>query len=71
MVHQLAEDMISVRIYLDNVVNFSKNSGEHVEHIKLVAKLVALLEFKPKISKCEFPTDDVSTLGHVVSKRGV
>lgn len=69
--NQLVGYMLFVKVYLDDVLIFSRKVEEHVEHIRQVVELVASHGLKLKISKYEFAKKSVSLLGHVVSTHGV
>lgn len=70
MMDQLMGDIPFVKVYLDDVVIFSKTMAEHIEHLRLVIGLVSQHGLKIKISKCEFAKETVSLPGHIVGKEG-
>ena len=71
LVNDVLRDMINnfVVVYLDDILIFSRNREEHIEHVRRV--LTRLLENRlfVKAEKCEFHTQSVEFLGHVI-KRG-
>lgn len=57
--------------YMDDIIIFSKNYNEHVEHIESVFRALALENIKLKLSKCQFAQTHVNYLGHRISKNGI
>ena len=58
-------------IYLDDVIVFSKTLEEHVFRSRAVFEKLKQVGLKLKPSKCEFFRQDLTYLGHVVSKDGM
>ena len=58
-------------IHLDDVIIFSKTPDEHIERLRGVLQKLGNAGLKLKPSKCEFLKDQISYLGHIVSKNGV
>jgi hypothetical protein len=60
-----------VLIFMDDILIFSKSLEDHLEHLKLVFQ--TLLEHKLciKFSKCTFAQQQITYLGHIISKEGV
>ena len=58
-------------IYLDDIIVFSKTLQEHVTRLRAVFKKLKRAELKLKPSKCEFFKQELTYLGHVVSKNGI
>lgn len=54
MMDQLLDGLSFVRVYLDDVVVFSKNIDENYEHLKIVLEPVASSNLNLNISKCFF-----------------
>ena len=57
-------------IYLDDIV-FSKTLEEHLTRLRAVFEKLKKAELKLKPSKCEFFKQELTYLGHVVSKNGI
>ena len=60
-----------VVVFIDDILVYSKSMEEHVYHLRTV--LQTLKENQPyaKFSKCDFQTESVSFLGHVVTNDGI
>ena len=56
-------------IYLDDVTVFSKTLEEHIVRLRAVFKKLKQAGLKLKPSKCEFFRQELTYLGHVVSKK--
>ena len=70
---QRAVDMIlgryrwkSCLVYLDDIIVFSKTKEDHVQHVKEVLSTLKEVDFSLKLKKCEFFTQTVDYLGHVI-----
>src|SRR3954469_20000259 len=60
-----------VVVYLDDILIYSKNDEEHVEHLRLILTKLREHKLYAKYSKCEFWLPGVTDLGHVISKDGI
>ena len=60
-----------VVVYLDDILIYSKNEEEHVEHLRLVLMKLREHHLYAKFSKCEFWLPEVTYLGHVISAKGI
>lgn len=58
-------------IYLDDLLVFSKNLEEHLEHLDFVFTTISKHGLKLKPSKCHLFREEVPYLGHVISADGV
>ena len=58
-------------IYLDDIIVFSKTLEEHLTRLWAVFEKLNKAELKLKPSKCEFFKQELTYLGHVISKNGV
>ena len=58
-------------IYLDDVIVFSKTPEEHVVRLRVVFKMLKQTGLKLKPSKCEYLWQELTYLGHVISKDGI
>lgn len=57
--------------YLDDILIYSKNEADHLEHLKLVFERLRIHKLYAKMSKCAFLQKEVDFLGFVVSDQGV
>ena len=60
-----------VIVFIDDILVYSKSKKENEEHLRMVLEMLREKKLYAKFSKCEFWLDEVSFLGHVVSKDGV
>ena len=58
-------------IYLDDVIVFSKTLGEHLLRLRAVFEKLKKAELKFKPSKCKFFKQELTYLGHIVSRSGI
>ena len=58
-------------IYLDDIIVFSKTPEEHLTRLWVVFKNLKKVKLKLKPSKCEFFKQELTNLGHVISKNGI
>ena len=57
---------VFVMIYLDNILIFSENSDEHVEHVRKVLETYQKYSLSLKLSKYEFEVIKTEFLKHVI-----
>jgi hypothetical protein len=62
---------ISVIVYLDDILIYSKTRRDHVEHIKQVLERLRKHRLWAKAEKCRFFQSSVDFLGYIVSQDGV
>ncbi|GJX01160.1 putative reverse transcriptase domain-containing protein [Tanacetum coccineum] len=60
-----------VIVFIDDILIYSRNKGEHEEHLKLILELLKKEELYAKFSKCEFWIPKVQFLGHVIDSKGI
>ncbi|KAE8654205.1 hypothetical protein F3Y22_tig00117056pilonHSYRG01112 [Hibiscus syriacus] len=53
-------------VYLDDIVVYSNSIGEHVDHLRIVFKILRENELYVKKEKCTFATEEVHFLGYVI-----
>ena len=58
-------------IYMDDVLVFSRNAQEHLEHLRRALELLREKQWYVKAQKCSFFMQTISFLGYRVSATGV
>ncbi|KAE8729756.1 cytochrome P450 78A7-like [Hibiscus syriacus] len=53
-------------VYLDDIVVYSNSMEEHIDHLRIVFKILRENELYVKKKKCTFATEEVHFLGHVI-----
>lgn len=61
----------SLFLYLDDIVVFSSSVSEHHQCLGVVLSWLQSEGLKVNLEKCAFFQQEVSYLGHVISKEGV
>ena len=57
--------------YLDNIIIFSKNESQHLEHLETVFSCLREAGLKMKQSKCDFFKSEIHYLGHLMFPEGI
>jgi transposase InsO family protein len=57
--------------YLDDILIYSRNRTEHLEHVRTVLKLLRKAGLYAKIEKCEFFVEETTFLGIIVGANGL
>ena len=57
--------------YLDDIIIFSSNELEHLEHLEEVFRRLREADLKMKCSKCDFFKSKIHYLGHLISAEGI
>ena len=60
-----------VEVFIDDILVYSKSMEEHVYHLRTVLQTLREHQLYAKFSKCDFWTESVAFLGHVVTKDGI
>ncbi len=60
-----------VLVYLDDVLIFSRDPEEHIEHLRQVMSLLRQHKLYAKLSKCDFNKPELKFLGHVIGREGI
>ncbi|GJP51198.1 hypothetical protein CLOM_g10360 [Closterium sp. NIES-68] len=69
ILHPLLDECVVV--YLDDILIYSRNMQQHVEHLRRVFEILRRERFYVKLSKSDFALKKVQFLGHIVSAQGV
>ena len=57
--------------YLDNIIIFSQDELQHLEHLEIVFSRLWEAGLKMKRSKCDFFKSEIHYLGHLISPEGI
>ena len=60
-----------VMTYLDNIIIFSENESQHLEHLETVFSHLREAGLEMKWSKCDFFKSEIHYLGHLISPEGI
>ena len=60
-----------VIVFIDDILTYSKNEEEHVEHLAKILRFLRENQLYAKLSKCSFFQTRVHYLGHAVSEEGI
>jgi len=63
--------ILVVVVFKDDILIYSKTREEHIDHLRVVLKILREHQLYGKLSKCEFWLDEVQFLGHVISAKGI
>ena len=62
---------IFVLAYLDNIVIFSKQYKDHIEHVQMILQKLQKFKLYIKLFKCVFNAAEINYLGFVVNWTGI
>ena len=57
--------------YLDDIIIFSQDELQHLEHLEIVFSHLREAGLKMKCSKCDFFKNEIHYLGHLISPEGI
>ncbi|CAB5212107.1 unnamed protein product [Rhizophagus irregularis] len=60
-----------VTVYLDDIMIYSRNFEEHLEHVNKVLNKLRKSNMIAKLKKCQFGLRNINFLGHIVGKDGL
>ena len=60
-----------VVVFIDDILVYSKDRENHDTHLRVVLETLRKQQLYAKLSKCEYWLNEVSFLGHIVSKEGI
>jgi len=58
-------------VYIDDIVVYSKNIKEHIQHLKKVFNIFTKYNLSINLQKCQFFKKEVEVLGHVLTPDGL
>ena len=58
-------------MYLDDIIIFSQDELQHLEHLEIVFSCLREAGLKMKCSKCDFFKSEIHYLGHLISPEGI
>ena len=58
-------------MYLDDIIIFSQDESQHLEHLEIVFSHLREAGLKMKRSKCDFFKSEIHYLGHLISPEGI
>ena len=64
---QIVRDLPFCKCYIDNIVIWSRNMGEHMHHLKQVSARLRTAGLKVHTGKCVFAAESIDFLGHRIS----
>ena len=56
-------------MYLDNIIIFSQDELQHLEHLEIVFSCLREAGLKMKCSKCDFLKSEIHYLGHLIYQK--
>ena len=56
--------------YLDDIIIFSSNEKEHLQHIEEIFRRLECFGLKMKREKCDFFKKHIQCLGHLIAEEG-
>ena len=62
---------IFIIAYLNDILIFSKEYDEHIEHVRKVLKKIENAKLQLKLKKCEFHVQETEFLGHWITTNGI
>ena len=71
LMNKVLEGLSYAMTYLDDIIIFSKNELEHLEHLEEVFHQLRMAGLKMKHSKCDFFESEIHYLGHLISADGI
>jgi hypothetical protein len=60
-----------VLVFFDDILVISPSWESHLQHLRQVLELLAVDQWKIKMSKCSFARNTIAYLGHIISSQGV
>ena len=61
----------SVVVFLDDILVYSKTLQDHAQHLQQTLQILRDNQFYGKLSKCEFCSNSIEFLGHIITPDGI
>nr|GEU88136.1 putative reverse transcriptase domain-containing protein [Tanacetum cinerariifolium] len=58
-------------VFIDDILIYSRNKEEHINHLRIILKLIRKEKLYAKFSKCDFWISIVQFLRHVIDSQGI
>ena len=73
MMNRVFKDFLDtfVIVFIDDILIYSRSREEHMEHLRIVLRILKEKKLYAKFKKSEFWLEKVIFLGHVVSGNGI
>ena len=71
LMNKVLEGLNFTMTYLDDIIIFSDNELEHLEHLEIIFRRLKEAGLKMKHSKCDFFKCKIHYLGHLISADGI
>jgi hypothetical protein len=73
MMNDIFKDLLDrfVIVFLDDILIFSKNIEEHVQHVQIILDRLRKFNLYAKLEKCVFHVQSIDFLGFIISADGI
>ncbi len=73
LVNDMLRDMVNrfVFVYFDDILIFSQNERDHVQHVRRVLQRLLENHLFAKVEKCECHARSIPFLGYILSSEGI
>ena len=71
LMNKVLKELKFAMTYLDNIIIFSQDELQHLEHLEIVFSCLREAGLKMKCSKCDFFKSEINYLGHLISPEGI
>ena len=71
LINEVLTDCNFAMGYLDDIIIFSRNEEEHLQHLEEIFERLRKAGLKLKLQKCSFFKKHIQYLGHLISDEGI
>ena len=71
LMNKVLKELKFAMTYLDDIIIFSQDESQHLEHLEIVFSHLREAGLKMKRSKCDFFKSEIHYLGHLISPEGI